>query len=157
MSTATTIQDLARLSTVQFLSYLHSADVELWPEGERLRFSAPPGRLDPDLKAELARRKEEILDFLRAARVEAAGLPPVPPVERSGPLPTSFAQERLWFLDQYEPWSAAYTISPAFRLVGKVDVPVLTASLCEVVRRHEILRTRFAVEAGRPVQVIEPE
>ncbi len=157
MSTVTTIDDLARLSTVQFLSYLHRADVELWPEGERLRFSAPTGGLNPDLKAELARRKEEILAFLRSARVEATELPPVTPVERTGPLPTSFAQERLWFLDQYEPWSSAYTTSPAFRLSGRVEAPVLAASLREIVRRHEVLRTRFDVDSGLPVQVVEPE
>jgi amino acid adenylation domain-containing protein/FkbM family methyltransferase len=153
MSTA--VRDLSLLTTVQFLSYLQSADIELWPEGERLRFSAPPGGLGPDLRAELARRKAEVLEFLRqSARVEE--LPPITPVDRTGPLPTSFAQERLWFLDQYEPWSPAYTISPAFRLAGKVEVDLLARCLAEIVRRHEVLRTTFAADLGRPVQVIAP-
>ncbi|HEX8272375.1 MAG TPA: non-ribosomal peptide synthase/polyketide synthase [Longimicrobiaceae bacterium] len=97
-----------------------------------------------------------------AARVEAlrrAGLPqlpPVVPVERGGPLPLSFAQERLWFLDRLEPGSAAYNIPVAWRMAGALDAAALEAALGEIVRRHEALRTTFAERAGSPVQVVAP-
>ena len=69
-------------------------------------------------------------------------------------LPLSFAQERLWFLDQLAPGSPAYTIVDAYRVRGALDVDALQRALTEVVRRHEILRTSFASISGRPVQVV---
>ena len=68
-------------------------------------------------------------------------------------LPLSFAQERLWFLDQLIPGSPAYTIFDAVRLRGPLDVDALRRALTELVRRHEILRSTFPSVAGRPVQI----
>ncbi|HEX3552246.1 MAG TPA: amino acid adenylation domain-containing protein, partial [Thermoanaerobaculia bacterium] len=82
--------------------------------------------------------------------------PPLRPLPREGDLPLSFAQERLWFLDQLQPDSAAYNVPAAVRLTGRLDVAALAATLQEIVRRHESLRTAFAVRSGRPVQVIAP-
>ncbi|HZN10192.1 MAG TPA: condensation domain-containing protein, partial [Blastocatellia bacterium] len=72
-------------------------------------------------------------------------------------LPLSFAQERVWFLDQWEPGNPAYNNVDAFRLDGELDLAALKQSLNEIVRRHEALRTAFASVNGRPVQVIAPE
>ncbi|MEW5927432.1 MAG: non-ribosomal peptide synthase/polyketide synthase, partial [Gemmatimonadota bacterium] len=98
-----------------------------------------------------------------AARVDAAAregggvqAPPLVPVPRDGPLPLSFAQQRLWFIDQLEPGSAAYNVPQARRLRGALDVGVLRRALDEVVRRHESLRTTFHRVGGRPVQVVSP-
>ena len=71
-------------------------------------------------------------------------------------VPTSFAQQRLWFLDRLEPGSAVFNIPAALRLSGGLDTDVLRRSLAEVVRRHETLRTRFSVVDGEIVQLIEP-
>ncbi|MGH7828765.1 MAG: condensation domain-containing protein, partial [Candidatus Binatia bacterium] len=71
-------------------------------------------------------------------------------------VPLSFAQQRLWFLDQYEPGSSVYNIPSALRLKGALNVPALERSLSEIVRRHEALRTTFAVIDGEPFQVIAP-
>jgi len=68
----------------------------------------------------------------------------------------SFAQERLWFLEQLEPRSAVYNICRAFRLTGKLNLPALESSLNEIVRRHEVLRSAIRVRDGRPEQVVEP-
>ncbi|HEX2076781.1 MAG TPA: amino acid adenylation domain-containing protein, partial [Longimicrobium sp.] len=83
-------------------------------------------------------------------------LPPVVPTERTGALPLSFAQERLWFIDRLEPGSAVYNIPVAWRLGGALDQAALERALGEIVRRHEALRTVFAEVDGSPVQVIAP-
>jgi amino acid adenylation domain-containing protein len=104
--------------------------------------------------AALTRRVEEAL------RALPAGLPPRPPlvrVSRAEPLPLSFAQQRLWFLDRLEPGSPVYNLLVAWRLAGPLDPGVLGRSLDEVWRRHEALRTTFAEAAdGEPRQVVAP-
>src|SRR4051812_45761515 len=80
----------------------------------------------------------------------------IPPeaIER---LPLSFAQQRLWFLDQLEPGGNEYLIRVALRLSGELDVAALEEALSGLVARHEVLRTRFAAdETGEPYQVIDP-
>ncbi|HEU4559898.1 MAG TPA: amino acid adenylation domain-containing protein, partial [Longimicrobium sp.] len=100
--------------------------------------------------AELAVRVEEI------RRAGLPVLPPVVPVERTGALPLSFAQERLWFIDRLEPESAAYNVPMAWRVGGALDQAALERALGEIVRRHEALRTVFPEVNGSPVQVIAP-
>jgi amino acid adenylation domain-containing protein len=78
-------------------------------------------------------------------------------IARDGPLPLSFAQQRLWFLDRLEPGCHAYNIATAVRLTGPLDPSILERSLNDVVRRHEALRTRFAIVDGSPAQLIAPE
>ena len=68
----------------------------------------------------------------------------------------SFAQQRLWLLDRLLPHAAVYNMPKVLRLVGALDVAALRTALNEIVRRHEVLRTTFAVENGAPVQVIVP-
>jgi len=100
--------------------------------------------------AALAVRVEEM------RRADLPVLPPVVPTGRTGALPLSFAQERLWFLDRLEPGSAVYNIPVAWRLGGALEEPALERALGEIVRRHESLRTVFAEVDGSPVQVIAP-
>ncbi|HEU4559040.1 MAG TPA: amino acid adenylation domain-containing protein, partial [Longimicrobium sp.] len=96
---------------------------------------------------------------VRVEEMRRAGLPVLPPVvpaERTGALPLSFAQERLWFLDRLEPGSTAYNIPVAWRLGGALDEAALERALGEIVRRHESLRTTFAEVDGSPVQAVAP-
>lgn len=68
--------------------------------------------------------------------------------------PLSFAQQRLWFLDQYEPDNILYNLAHAIRLQGALDVTALEQSLNDILWRHEVLRTTFSIVDDRPVQVI---
>ncbi|MBW3569847.1 MAG: amino acid adenylation domain-containing protein, partial [Gemmatimonadetes bacterium] len=96
----------------------------------------------------------ELAARVDAARAAGADSPPILPVPRDRPLPLSFAQERMWLLDQVEPDRAAYVIPTAVRLAGALDAAALERALAEIVRRHEALRTTFREVAGAPVQVI---
>jgi amino acid adenylation domain-containing protein len=82
--------------------------------------------------------------------------PPLVPVARDGDLPLSFAQERLWFLNQLDPDSAAYHVLRPLQIEGPLDVPLMQAVISEVVARHEVYRTTFPSVNGRPKQVIHP-
>ena len=143
------------MTTEEFLSHLRNLNVQLWSDGERLRCNAPQSVLTPELWAELRSRKEEILAFLREAGATAKSrAPALRPMPRSGDLPLSFAQQRLWFFDQLEENSGTYNITKAVYVVGPLDLDALRRSLQAIVVRHEVLRTTFAKSNGAPVQVI---
>ncbi|MCP4662407.1 MAG: AMP-binding protein, partial [bacterium] len=90
-------------------------------------------------------------------REEGLEAPPLCRVARRDQLPLSFAQQRLWFLDRLESGSAVYNIPSSLALTGRLHRRALSRALSEIVRRHEVLRTRFATVDGEPYQVIEPE
>jgi amino acid adenylation domain-containing protein len=139
----------------EFLSDLCSQDIKLWVENERLRCNAPKEALTPDIKAELAKRKAEIIAFIsQANQALKSNSESIQPASRQGNIPLSFAQQRLWFFSQLEPNSSAYNIPAAVRLTGKLNVAALSKSIHEIIRRHEILRTTFTVVNGEAIQVI---
>ncbi|HZI73802.1 MAG TPA: condensation domain-containing protein, partial [Gemmatimonadales bacterium] len=100
--------------------------------------------------AELGKRIESALGGEKKSGEAEA----IPRAERSGALPLSYAQERLWFLDQFQPGNDFYNVPMGFRLKGELDAGVLKKSLAEIVRRHEVLRTRFVAQAGGPAQQV---
>ncbi|HEU5132804.1 MAG TPA: amino acid adenylation domain-containing protein, partial [Pyrinomonadaceae bacterium] len=96
-----------------------------------------------------------------ASQIEASAeadqnlaMPPLTPISRNQELPLSFAQQRLWFLDQLEPGTAVYNCPAAVRFNGALNIAALKQSFNEVFRRHEVLRTRFTARDGNPIQVI---
>ncbi|HEX3127631.1 MAG TPA: amino acid adenylation domain-containing protein, partial [Thermoanaerobaculia bacterium] len=91
------------------------------------------------------------------ARLGDAGIPApaLVRVPRSGLLPASFAQQRLWFLDRLEPGSPAYHLAGALRLEGPLDIASLAGALAAIAGRHESLRTRFVEQDGEPWQVVD--
>jgi len=101
--------------------------------------------------AELA----ELIEELRRTE-PGLQLPPITPLPRDGDPPLSFAQQRLWFLDQLQPDNPSYNVPAAVRLSGRLDISALRRSLALVVARHEALRTTFRLIDGQPVQHIAP-
>ncbi len=98
----------------------------------------------------------ELADDVVQQRAASLGrsAPPIVPVERGPEVPLSFAQQRLWFLQQLMPSSSVYNMPGAQRLLGRLNVAALDGALGEIVRRHEALRTRFPATDGRPRQEI---
>ncbi|HEV7376650.1 MAG TPA: condensation domain-containing protein, partial [Pyrinomonadaceae bacterium] len=101
-------------------------------------------------------RRELLTRLLQKQGVTTSRLPIAPRKSSTGQMPLSFAQQRLWFLDQLEPGSSFYNIFDTLSFDEPLDVPALERSLNEVVRRHEVLRTTFTIVNGQPVQMIAP-
>ena len=99
----------------------------------------------------------ELLAYLLQEQIDAPS-PSTSIVQRTSvaAAPLSFAQRRLWFLDQLEPGASAYNIPLALRLHGELQVRAFAQALAEIVRRHEVLRTTFAVVDNEPLQMIAP-
>ena len=117
---------------------------------ERMQIEIPLRRLfETPSVAGLAQHIESML-----RREEARALPPLVPVSREQDIPLSFAQERLWFLQQLEPDDSAYHVSAAFRLSGPLSIEIFDRSLQVMVQRHESLRTTFEIRSEQPAQVL---
>ncbi len=100
----------------------------------------------------LTARQRQLLELMQIERrqaARAAAAPPAVPRRRPGEEPVlSFAQQRLWFIEQLQPGSAAYHIPGAVRIRGLLDVRMLATCLVEVARRHETLRTGVVMRDG---------
>ncbi|MGA5039809.1 amino acid adenylation domain-containing protein [Streptomyces capoamus] len=90
------------------------------------------------------------------AAATAGGQAPITPAGTDGPLPLSFAQQRLWFLDRLAPGATDYLVPIALRLRGPLDRTALTTALAALAERHAVLRTRYAERDGEPVQLVDP-
>ncbi len=148
-------------TTTAFLAELYQQDVKLWLDVEssdvpRLRCSAPEAVLTDALSTELQQRKAEIIAFLQRTQSMQSAVATIPPAPRDQPPPLSFAQQRLWFLEQLQPGTAVYHIPAAVRLTGHLSIPVLRQALNAIIQRHEVLRTNFVAIAGTPTLRIAP-
>src|SRR5262249_6306353 len=90
------------------------------------------------------------------AAVVSAPAPGIPVLPRGGPLPLSLAQQRLWFLHEFDPDGTEYLTPTALRLRGQLDAEALRTALTGLVARHEALRTTFESTDGQPYLVIHP-
>lgn len=141
----------------QLLLELSHRKIKLWLEGDRLRYKAPKDALTPELLSQVKEHKGEIITFLRSATNNpGTQIPPIVAIDRNGNLPLSFAQQRFWFLHQFEPDSSSNNMPVVVRITGLLNVDALERSLSELVRRHEVLRTTFPCVKGHSQLVIAP-
>jgi aryl carrier-like protein len=101
-------------------------------------------------------RHQTVAELAAVAVRQGDGSEQLERIDRGGELPLSFAQHRLWFVDQFEERSTIYSISEALRLTGDLNVTVLRDALTEIMRRHEVLRSRFDNDGGSPVLGFRP-
>jgi amino acid adenylation domain-containing protein len=136
--------------------------VFLYVENEELKYRARSGALSPELRSELARHREPIVQHLARIQVKTTGErspfapPPLEPRSAGGDVPLSFAQQRLWFIDRLGDGSAQYHAQSAQRLHGRLDLDALRRALITIIERHRPLRTVVAEENGTPYQVVLP-
>ncbi|MBP1473180.1 amino acid adenylation domain-containing protein [Frateuria sp. MAH-13] len=142
------------MSTLALIAGLRARQVKLHLENGRLKVSAPKGALTPELVEQIRSERDAITALLMEAR--GGNRPPIPRRDVISPTPASFAQQRLWFIDQLDGATATYNMPAALRLRGTLDIAALRASIQSIVDRHETLRTTFSSADGEPLQVIVP-
>lgn len=108
------------------------------------------------MSSKIDKNKKALWNTIQTVLSSYRQAPLLQSVSREKNLPLSFAQERLWFLNQLVPNNHVYNMFFAFRLTGSLNIIALEKSLHEIVQRHEILRTTFLSVDGQPFQVISP-
>ncbi len=148
------VRDAANIA--ELLAELDLRRIRLWTEAGALKFKAPKGALTAELRERIRALKQDLIESLETAAESAAeAAAAIPAAPRDRPLPLSFAQQRLWFVDQLTPGSPAYNVKMGVALLGLLDVAALTGSLKLLAARHETLRTAFPADSqGRPRQLI---
>jgi len=122
---------------------LSRQNIELWFEGDKLRYRAPKGVLTPELRNMLSRNKEDVLYLLRQSfskQIDACQL--------------SCMQQALWFINQAVPENPSYNVAFAARIRSAVDTAALKQAFQILIDRHSILRTTYALDNGKTVQNI---
>uniref|UniRef100_A0A486XMR9 Non-ribosomal peptide synthase n=1 Tax=Rheinheimera sp. BAL341 TaxID=1708203 RepID=A0A486XMR9_9GAMM len=133
----------------ELLSDLTNRGIEIWSEKGELNVKAEKSLLTAEVVNVLKRRKAELLKHLSSTVPTQAGADSVAPL--------SFAQERLWFLEQFEGPSSTYHLQGTFKIYGFLDHLLLQKSLRNIIQRHHILRTSFHEIDGRAVQKIHED
>jgi hypothetical protein len=135
-----------------FLKELRLAGIALSASGGELIVKTPKNALDKRRLAQLQQHKPALIALLAE---QGAGVELSARGREHASHPLSYAQRRLWFIWNYDEASLAYSVPVVLRLRGSLDRRALQASLADIVRRHPVLRTRFADDDGTPVQVID--
>jgi amino acid adenylation domain-containing protein len=129
--------------------------IRLVLDGDTLKSRSAPGAIDAETASVLRARKAEIISFLRQRQIGRLDERDIVPVSRTQALPLSYAQRRLWIIDQLQ-GSAHYIVPLSLRALGELDRAAFGAAIDAIVARHEALRTVFRQRDGDPVQEVLP-
>ncbi|MDH5548219.1 MAG: amino acid adenylation domain-containing protein, partial [Gammaproteobacteria bacterium] len=143
------------MSILKLINEVQKNGIRLYLDNGMLRCLAPNGVIPTEIYNEIKNRKSEIIDFLNEATNEKSAIT-TRPVSSDDKIPLSFAQQRLWFIDQLLPNNSLYNIHMPVRLSGPLNIAALHRTFTTVVARHEALRTVFVNDEGTPRQVIDP-
>lgn len=146
---------MQELTNAEFLSLLRQRNIDVSARDGRLRINAPAGVVDAPLRAELTRRKTDLL--LLIGSDDARSLPgPLAPAPRTEKIPQTRAQQGLWLIDHFDPGHVAYNIPEAFFVEGPIDLQAMQLAVDQLLSRHETLRTSFYEEEGELFQAVAP-
>jgi amino acid adenylation domain-containing protein len=145
-----TSRSLHPVASQALLADLEARGIRLWLDGERLRAEGPDEALTDEVLATLKAQRDALVAVLRqpARRIPARA--------PDAAIPMSFAQRRLWFLEQMPQEAGVYNVPLAVRIDGALDIDALRQALQAVIERHDILRTRYVRHGDEAAQVIDP-
>lgn len=133
----------------ELLAHAAKKGIRLWAEGNRLRYQGPSSQLTPEVLAQLSQHKTELIARLGEKHLAGpASSRPIEHLAQRKVYPLSFAQQRLWFLEQLEPGASVYNMPVAWQLEGELRAKELRWAMEALARRHEVLRTRVEVVEG---------
>jgi amino acid adenylation domain-containing protein len=133
------------MNITEFLHNLSSQNVELWVDGDKLRYRAPEEILTPAILNEIKQHKLEIINFLKSR----AAIP--------NTFPLSYGQQALYFLYKLEPLNAAYNVAVTLRIRSHLDVSALRLAVESLIARHPMLRATFREQDGELFQEIDSD
>lgn len=147
------------MNTQTIINQCLEQGVRLSVENGNLQIDAPKGGLSNEMIAILRENKAQLIEFINqfSAQKEAVEKQKLKPATIDGPIPLSFAQQRLWIIDRIEQGTAQYNMSAAFKLEGVLNQDAFIATIDAVVARHEILRTVYKETNDKCEQVIREE
>lgn len=146
---------------IALLSSLKEKNISVRLDNDKLRIKGNSADLTDEIKAQLTAKKPQIVEFLATVQQSRLGTGPIPKVEIEGDqeLPLSFAQQRLWYIDQLEGPSAHYNMPVALQLNGVLNLAALRKTFDTLVTRHKSLRTVYLpseLHQGEAQQVVQP-
>ena len=143
------------MNVTELLAELIDKNVNLSVVDGELGIKAARGVITPELKERLSAHKEDLIVTLQEI---AGNQTPLEKIHRNGPLPLSYAQQRLWFVNQFEGGASTnYNMTGAYRLAGELNVAAIRKAIQKIVQRHESLRTRFLMVDDQAVQEINDD
>jgi amino acid adenylation domain-containing protein/non-ribosomal peptide synthase protein (TIGR01720 family) len=149
------------MNLIELLNELKQYGAQVSAEEGQLKIRAPKSSLDSlpvELRSALAEKKQEILALLQTSTIPQLSLADAIAIRgRPNFLPLSFAQQRLWFLEQQQGPNTTYNVPVAAWMKGVLDTSLLTRAFNELIARHEVLRTTFHQHEGRAYQAIAPK
>jgi len=143
------------MTDTEFLSLLKQKNIKVELKGEKIHVDAPKGVFTGEIKKELKKRKNALVEILKSEEAKVAGVSSVN-VFYSGdePVPVTYAQQSFLFLEQLNPGNTSNYLVDAYRMKGDLNIDCLSKSINEIRRRHDILRTNFYYLEGRPFQKV---
>jgi amino acid adenylation domain-containing protein/thioester reductase-like protein len=146
-------------SIEEFLQDFNKLDIYITISDGDLKIKAPKDVLNNERISQIKERKSEIINFLKEFSLATHdNKEQIKSVSRDNKFyPLSFAQQRLWFLDQWKEINSTYNINGCFKITGDVNFNFLEKSFKEIIKRHEILRTTFVSKNGTPSQIINDD
>ncbi|KZN30564.1 hypothetical protein N480_06285 [Pseudoalteromonas luteoviolacea S2607] len=136
-----------------------SNQVHLYLKENRLAYKAKKGSLSDKLKKNISENKQEIIEYLKNQTIEneisTAAVTRISKRPTSDSAPLSFAQQRLWVLDQLQGGSPEYNMPLALKVAGKFDLAAAETAMLHIINRHEVLKTVFSTHDGSPIQLVK--
>ena len=142
------------MTIFKLIQLLHTKNIIVFIDNGKLKVDAPKGSVTPEILSLLKKNKEELITYLTVSNKQFSG---IPVIDRENDIILSYAQQRLWFIDQMEKGSSHYNMPGVIKIKGDFKVEVAQMAFTQIIERHEPLRTVFVDSGNGPLQLIRKQ